>query len=199
MQAAACQVAWSLCGGGGQGPARPRTLNDQRTGVLLTIGDDLAYYDIHADVAPAPDPDAGRGEENATFSPDGRLVAFVRDTTCTSWTSQEPRERALTKDGSPQILNGTLDWLYQEEIYGRGRFQGYWWSPDSSRLAYLQLDEQRVPAYTVTDHIPYRPVLEVTPYPKAGDPNPIVKLGVVKALAARRRGSIRRRTATRRS
>ena len=48
---------------------------------------------------------------------------------------------------SAEILNGKLDWLYQEEIYGRGRFRGYWWSPDSSRLAYLQLDERPVPEH----------------------------------------------------
>ena len=90
-------------------------------------------------------------------------------------------ERALTADGGPQLFNGKLDWLYQEEIYGRGNFRGYWWSPDSSRLAFLQLDERPVPEYTVTDHLPYRPALEVTDYPKAGDPNPLVRVGIVPA------------------
>ena len=164
----------------GSGPA----LNDQRTGVLLTIGGDLIYYDIPAGVARRLTRTPGL-EENATFSPDGRLVAFVRDHNLFVVDVKEPRERALTRDGSSQLLNGILDWLYQEEIYGRGRFQGYWWSPDSSRLAYLQLDEQRVPTYSVTDHIPYRPLLEVTPYPKAGDPNPLVKLGVVKVTGGK--------------
>ena len=41
-------------------------------------------------------------------------------------------ERRLTTDGSQEILNGKLDWVYQEEIYGRGNFRGYWWSPDGS-------------------------------------------------------------------
>ena len=100
-------------------------------------------------------------------------------------------EQALTTDGNPRIFNGKLDWLYQEEIYGRGQFQGYWWSPDSSRLAFLQLDERPVPEYTVVDHIPYRPALEVTDYPKAGDPNPIVKLGVAPAPVAARVGRSR--------
>ena len=59
-------------------------------------------------------------------------------------------------------------------------FAAYWWSPDSARVAFLQLDERPVPEYTVVDHIPYRPALEVTDYPKAGDPNPTVKLGVAK-------------------
>ena len=87
---------------------------------------------------------------------------------------------ALTTDGAPQLLNGKLDWLYQEEIYGRGQFRGYWWSPDSTRVAFLQLDERPVPEYTVVDDIPYRPNVEVTDYPKAGDPNPLVKLGIAR-------------------
>ena len=91
------------------------------------------------------------------------------------------RERALTSDGNKELFNGQLDWLYQEEVYGRGNFQGFWWSPDSSRVAFLRLDERPVPEYTVTDHIPYRPELEVTDYPKAGDPNPLVRLGIVAA------------------
>ena len=94
------------------------------------------------------------------------------------------QERALTTDGSSYLLNGKLDWLYQEEIYGRGRFRGYWWSPDSTRIAFLQLDERPVPEYTVADDIPYRQSVEVTDYPKAGDPNPLVKLGVVPAAPA---------------
>ena len=101
-------------------------------------------------------------------------------TTCTSWTSTG-HERALTTDGHAQRLNGKLDWVYQEEIYGRGTHRAYWWSPDSSRLAFLQLDEAPVPEFTVVDHIPYRQDVEVTDYPKAGDPNPTVKLGVVRA------------------
>ena len=78
-------------------------------------------------------------------------------------------KRSLTSDGSRDILNGKLDWLYQEEIYGRGRFRGCWWSPDSASLAFLQLDERPVPEYTVVDDFSYRPTVEVTDYPKAGD------------------------------
>jgi dipeptidyl-peptidase-4 len=119
-------------------------------------------------------------EEEATFSPDGRRVAFVRSNNLHVVDVASQQERALTSDGGPQLLNGKLDWLYQEEIYGRGRWRAYWWSPDSSLVAFLQLDERPVPEYTVVDHIPYRPGLEVTDYPKAGDPNPLVKLGVAR-------------------
>jgi dipeptidyl-peptidase-4 len=108
------------------------------------------------------------------------MVAFVRENDLHVVEVASHREQALTTDGNRELLNGKLDWLYQEEIYGRGQFRGYWWSPDSSRLAFLQLDERPVPEYTVVDHIPYRPALEVTDYPKAGDPNPTVKLGIAR-------------------
>ena len=155
------------------------TFNPTRTGVLVTIADDLYFYDVPTAKASRLTTSSGL-EEEATFSPDGQFVAFVRAHNLYAVDIATQKERALTNDGGREILNGKLDWLYQEEIYGRDRFRAYWWSPDSARLAFLQLDERPVPEYTVVDHIPYRPSLEVTDYPKAGDPNPTVKLGVAK-------------------
>ncbi len=121
-------------------------------------------------------------ETMPTFSPDGTMVAFVRDHDLVVVDVARRREWALTSGGGPDLLNGELDWVYQEEIYGRGDFKGFWWSPDSTRLAYLQTDESPVEEFTVVDHLPYRLDLEVTDYPKAGDANPIVRLGVVSAV-----------------
>jgi dipeptidyl-peptidase-4 len=150
-----------------------------RSGALMTIADDLYFYAFAAEKAQRLTTTAGV-EELATFSPDGRTVAFVRNNDLRVVDLASQREHAITSDGSPERLNGKLDWLYQEEIYGRGNFRGYWWSPDSSQIAFLQLDERPVPEYTVVDHIPYRPTLEVTDYPKAGDPNPTVRLGLAR-------------------
>ena len=105
-------------------------------------------------------------------------MAFVRGNNLYVVDIASQREQALTTDGTRELLNGKLDWLYQEEIYGRGQFKGYWWSPDSSDSRSSSSTRRPVPEYTVVDHIPYRPALEVTDYPKAGDPNPTVKLGV---------------------
>ena len=157
--------------------ANDMTFNAPRTGVLVTIADDLYFYDISSARASRLTTAAGE-EEQATFSPDGKLVAFVRANNLYVVDVASQRERAITTDGGREILNGKLDWLYQEEIFGRDQFRAYWWSPDSARVAFLQLDERPVPEYTVVDHIPYRPALEVTDYPKAGDPNPLVKLGM---------------------
>jgi len=157
--------------------------NATRTLILVTIADDLYFYDIAGTRASRLTTAAG-SEEEATFSPDGKLVAFVRGNNLYVVDVATQRERALTTDGGHEIFNGKLDWLYQEEIYGRDQFRGYWWSPDSARIAFLQLDERPVPEYTVVDHIPYRPLLEVTDYPKAGDPNPLVKLGISSVSGA---------------
>ena len=152
----------------------------QWNAALVDINDDLYVYEFGASTARRLTTTAGP-EEEATFSPDGRLVAFVRGNNLHVVSVANGNETALTSDGNEAILNGKLDWLYQEEIYGRGRFRGYWWSPDSTSLAFLQLDERPVPEYTVVDDISYRPVVEVTDYPKAGDANPLVRLGVARA------------------
>jgi dipeptidyl-peptidase-4 len=157
-------------------------MNANRTAVVVSIGDDLYYYQFGAERAVRLTFDPYREEEFA-FSPDGRLVSFVRGNNLfVVNVEQQRQERQLTTSGSAEILNGKLDWVYQEEIYGRGNYRGYWWSPDSAHLAFLQLDERPVPEFTVVDHIPQHLNVETWDYPKAGDPNPAVKLGVVPAI-----------------
>jgi dipeptidyl-peptidase-4 len=156
-------------------------LNPAETAVLINWSNDLFYYEFGSDRAirltSGPEEEVGEG-----FSPDGKMVSFVRGNNLyVEDLSMQRRERALTSDGNEKILNGRLDWVYQEELYGRGNFGAYWWSPDSSTIAFLRFDESPVPEFTVVDHIPYDQKVEVTPYPKAGDPNPIVKLGMVSA------------------
>ncbi len=155
-------------------------LNSKETAVLINFANDLFYYELGSDkaVRVTNNPEEEVGE---TFSPDARMIGFVRNNNLHVFDLATQQERRLTTDGGPKILNGRLDWVYQEELYGRGNFEAYWWSPDSTMLAYLRLDENPVHEFTVVDHIPYRQNLEVTPYPKAGDPNPTVQLGVVNA------------------
>lgn len=155
-------------------------LNKDETAALINWNNDLFYYELGSDkaVRVTNNPEEEVGE---TFSPDGRMLGFVRNNDIYVYDLAAQRERRLTTGGSPKILNGRLNWVYQEELYGRGNFEAYWWSPDSTSLAYLRIDDTPVPEFTVVDHIPYHQTLEVTPYPKAGDPNPIVQLGVVNA------------------
>ncbi|MGE0706360.1 MAG: S9 family peptidase, partial [Vicinamibacterales bacterium] len=114
----------------------------------------------------------------AMLSPDGNWVAFVRNNDLYVTDTASGSERRLTDDGAGKILNGVLDWVYEEEIYGRGQRRAFWWSPDSSRLAFLRTDDTPVPAYVVVDDIPYDQSVERWDYPQAGDPNPVVTLGI---------------------
>jgi len=158
-------------------------LNPAQTAVLLNHKNDLIYYELNAEAAArlTETPDAEESEED--FSPDGRFVSFVRGNDLYVVDIKARAERRLTNTGNEKTLNGVLDWVYEEELYGRGNKRGYWWSPDSARIAFLNTDERPVNDFPVVDHIPRRQVLEDTPYPLAGDPNPVVRLGVVDASA----------------
>lgn len=159
--------------------SRGLVMNPARTAAVASIGDDLYYYAFGTDRAFRLTFDPAV-EEEFWFSPDGQLLAFLRaNDIYVIEVDQRRIERRLTTDGGPQLLNGKLDWVYQEEIYGRGNYRAYWWSPDSLHLAYLQLNETPVPEFTVIDHLPKRLGIETWDYPKAGDPNPTVKLGVL--------------------
>ena len=162
--------------------SRELEMNDAATAAIVRIGDDLYYYPFGDERAYRLtfDPSV---EEEVSFSPDGRQAAFVRGNNLYVVNLQQQRqEKQLTTTGTGQLLNGKLDWVYQEEIYGRGSFKAYWWSPDSSHLAFLQIDDRPVPEFTVVDHIPARLAVEEWDYPKAGDPNPIAKLGIVPVV-----------------
>lgn len=152
-------------------------LSPQADAQILLYQNDLYYVRLDGSTARRltfdPHP-----ERLVTFSPSGRWVAFVRQHNLFVVSVDDGRSWPLTVDGDENHLYGELDWVYQEEVYGRGNFRGYWWSPDSRRVAILVLDETPVHRYTVTDHIPYRQSHEVTPYPKAGDPLPHARLAI---------------------
>jgi dipeptidyl-peptidase-4 len=114
-------------------------------------------------------------------SPDGKHLAFVQQNDLVRVDIEAGKRVEVTTDGSLDVFNGKLDWVYQEELYGRGNFKAFWWSPDSSALAFLRLDESAVHDFTVIDHIEkehFRVKPEITRYPKAGDPNPTVSVGI---------------------
>lgn len=153
-------------------------LNAAENALLINYSGDVFFYDLAAQSAKrlTSTPEAETEEE---FSPDGRWVSYVRGNNLYVVEVATNRERALTADGHGRLLNGRLDWIYEEELYGRGNTKGYWWSPDGASIAYLQLDEAPVRNFVVVDNIPRQQIVEETPYPLPGDPNPIVKLGIV--------------------
>jgi dipeptidyl-peptidase-4 len=156
----------------------------KKSAFLIDVADDLYLYSIARNAVTRLTSAPGE-EEEATFSPDATKIAFVRANDLYV-VDLSGRERRLTTDGSKVTLNGKLDYVYQEEIYGRDIWKAFWWSPDSLRLAFLQLDEREVPEFTIADHLPYDLKLNVYAYPQAGDPNPRAKLFVVPASGGQR-------------
>ena len=122
-------------------------------------------------------------EKDPQFSPDGHFVSFVRANDLYIWDPAAKKETQLTHDGSQTTLNGTLSWVYWEEVFGR-HDTGYWWSPDSQSIAYLQTDEAGVPVSTFVDFSPANPRLIHQTYPRPGDHNPVVRVGVIAVDSA---------------
>ncbi|RPJ49808.1 MAG: hypothetical protein EHM23_36190, partial [Acidobacteria bacterium] len=154
------------------------TLSPDESGLFLYIKEDIYYYNLARRQARRLTNSTAL-EKETDFSPDGKHVAFVRDNNLYVVDVERGREKQLTKDGSARRLNGILDWVYQEEVYGRGDYRAFWWSPDSTRVVFLQLDETGVPTFPVVAQTEVDPELEQEYYPQAGDPNPKVRLGVV--------------------
>ena len=121
-------------------------------------------------------------EENPTLSPDGKQLAYTRGGNLFTYDLLAHLERQLTSDGSDTIRNGYASWVYFEEILGRGsNYRAFWWSPDSTRLAFLRFDDAPVPVFPIYWADGQHGKLEQQRYPKAGDPNPLVQVGAVVA------------------
>jgi dipeptidyl-peptidase-4 len=140
-------------------------LYDLKTGTGLNIGTSGA--------ASGDDP---------KFSPDGKLLSFINEhgeehglSVIHLRDAGTPISNAAVTNNA-NILNGKVDWVYEEELDVRSN---YFWSPDSSKIAYLQMDETHVPEYPITDWIPVHPTVDQQRYPQPGDPNPEVRVGVV--------------------
>ena len=113
---------------------------------------------------------------NVKFSPDGKSIGFVRNNNIFVVDVASGAERQLTADGAEHIINGKFDWVYEEEFEIS---DGWQWSPDSRHIAFWRLDENRVPEYTLTEWDSLHLTLIPMRYPKAGEPNSIVKIGVI--------------------
>lgn len=119
----------------------------------------------------------GSGDD-PKFSPDGESISFIRGHNLHVMNLASHQERALTTSSRDTLLNGEVDWVYEEELNVRSN---YFWSPDSTHIAYLQMDEASVPTYPITDWIPTHSTVYQQRYPQPGDPNPKVRVGVVAA------------------
>ena len=121
----------------------------------------------------APDPSG-----DPKFSPDGSHVSYVRKHNLYVRPVSGKGEKQLTKDAGDNLFNGDIDWVYGEELFVRSN---YFWSPDSKEIAFLHMDETKVPTYPIINWIPAHPTVDNEKYPKVGDANPVVQLGVLDA------------------
>ncbi|MEN8376391.1 MAG: S9 family peptidase [Gemmatimonadota bacterium] len=138
---------------------------DRRTGSLRRLGGDAPESTLMF----------------AKFSPDGRRVGYVRYDQNDLYVEEveSGRTTRLTDDGSRTIINGTFDWVYEEEF---GNRDGWRWSPDGQRVAFWQLDAEGVRDFLLinyTDSL-YSYVTPIQ-YPKAGETNSAARVGVVAA------------------
>jgi dipeptidyl-peptidase-4 len=151
------------------------TLDPKREAALVNLADDLYYARMDGSSAErltsTPEP-----EELASFSPDGRFVAFVRGQDLWAIDLRTRAERSLTTDGGGAVRNGRASYIYYEEVFDRNP-RAYWWAPDSRRIAFLRFDDAPVRRLPVFDALSYQ-VSEQPPWPRAGDANPLVKLGI---------------------
>lgn len=110
--------------------------------------------------------------QNATMDPSGKRVAYTREGDLFLLDMESGRTFRMTQDASETLLDGILDWTYQEEIYGRGNYKGFWFSPNGSWLAMLRIDTSAIEPYTITGAATDRGESLVRRYSKAGDPIP---------------------------
>lgn len=145
--------------------------------VLVPLSGDLYVVDRQSgDVTQLPSD--GGFPIDARFSPDGERVACVRDGDLYVIDVNAKTQRRLTQREGPHITNGESEFVAQEEM---GRFAGYWWSPDSARIAYQRTDTSMLETMHIGDALRPGDAPHSWPYPRPGKKNAVVRLGVISA------------------
>lgn len=160
------------------------SFSDREDRILIETGRERIYrrsylatywiYDIPSGIL---EPLSVNGKQQlGTFSPDGAMVAFVRDNNLFIMDLEKKEEEQITSDGEKnRIINGAPDWVYEEEF---GFAQGFHWSPDSKKIAFYRFDERRVKEFHMTLFGELYQEIYRFKYPKAGEKNSIVSIHV---------------------
>ncbi len=121
------------------------------------------------------------GAVNLTYSPDSTKIAFTRANDLYVADIATGDEIRLTFDGTDLILNGYASWVYYEEILGRpSKYKAFWWSPDSRKIGFYRFDNTEVPLFPIYSPFGQDGKLNNTRYPKAGEKNPQVRIGIAE-------------------
>ena len=148
--------------------------------LLFDAGGRLWLYDLHTRTGVEVGSTGEASGDDPKFSPDGESISFIREHGLAVVRLKEAGRPMTLVAPAPNktTLNGEVDWIYLEELDVRSN---YFWSPDSKRLAYLEMNEAEVPEYPIADWIPTHATVDKQRYPQPGDPNPAVRVGVVSA------------------
>lgn len=158
--------------------------NNDETKVLIPVGEEQIYrrssksnyfvFDLKSKQITEV---SGRGKQLfPTFSPDGSMVAFVRDNNLFIKNLSSGEEKQITLDGkNNEIINGRSDWVYEEEF---SFAQAFYWSPDGKHIAYYKFNETEVPEYSMTMFEGLYPYDYRYKYPKAGEKNSVVSIHI---------------------
>jgi len=139
----------------------------------------LWLYDLHNGTGVEVGFSGIASGDDPKFSPNGEMISFIRDQGLSVVQLKSPGQPTTpVAPGGKGVLNGAVDWIYEEELETRSN---YFWSPDSRKLAYLQMNESNVPLYPIIDWLPIHTLAAGQPYPQPGDPSPDVRVGVIAA------------------
>ena len=149
-------------------------------GDAILLSGETALWLLDAQSGELRELGGGSGSKTSlSWSPDGQRIAYAQDNDIYTLERAGGATTRLTSDGSETVFNGTLDWVYNEELATRASQPAYAWSPDGKWLIYLRLDEAQVQNHSVTDYRPVPPALSFTRYPIAGTENPQASLHVI--------------------
>jgi dipeptidyl-peptidase 4 len=143
--------------------------------MLFASSTSLAWFDLKTQVGRV----LVNGKETLAdpkISPDGKHVSFLRNHNVWAVSTADGKEHALTTGGTEGLRKGELDWVYPEEL---DIATAYWWAPDSSAVAYLEMDESKVTQFSLTDFESFTGEAELQRYPVPGGGNPVVRVLVV--------------------
>jgi dipeptidyl-peptidase-4 len=144
--------------------------------ILLPSGNDLYLYDVASGGVRRLTNDE-EVEDDPHFSPDGQRIAFVKNHNIHVLDVKTGIDVPLTSDGREHVFVGQFDWAYQEEFASTRT--GFFYAPDGQHIAFLELNETEVPEFPIVDFVPVENEVQSIHYPKAGENNSIVRVGVV--------------------
>jgi dipeptidyl-peptidase-4 len=150
-------------------------LSPDGTQVLVMLSGKLYVFDRAS--AKARELATGEGSiVDPKWSPDGKMISFVKDQDVWIFDLTSGKAQAVTIGGTPTVTHGLAEFVAQEEM---GRFSGYWWSPDSKKIAYTEADHTGVESWWIAD--PFRPERppQLQFYPRPGKKNVAVRLGII--------------------